>query len=385
MRASQLLWRDLSGWVDDPEQPRGADADLVLYFGSRIMLGQPAHFDALRNRFPAAQILGCSTGGQMAEGDVTDEQLTALVIDFANTQIQVAEATVRDPSDSRAAGAAIGTELAGPDLAGIFILSDGLHVNGSALVEGVMSAVGTHVPVSGGLAGDGAAFAETLVGCNGQPVSRKVAAVGFYGTAVRFGHGSAGGWDVFGPKRKITKAAGNVLFEVDGKPALDLYKLYLGPEDSQKLPGSALLFPMRIYDPQQPAQSVVRTVLAVDAKAGSMTFAGDMPEGWTAQLMRGSFTRLCAGAAEAMQHAVGDLGQPSDSATAAILVSCIGRRLLLGQRIDEEIEAATAELPANCAPVGFYSYGEISPHDESGHVQLHNQTMTVTLISERAA
>jgi len=383
MRASQFLWRDLSGWVEDPEQPRGADADLVLYFGSRAMLGQKAHFEALKNRFPAAQILGCSTGGQMAEGDVTDEQLTALVIDFANTQVQVAEATVRDPAESHAAGAAIGAELAGPDLAGIFILSDGLHVNGSALVEGVVEAVGAHVPVSGGLAGDGAAFAETLVGCNDQPTSHKVAAVGFYGSAIRFGHGSAGGWDVFGPKRTITKAAGNVLFEVDGKPALDLYKLYLGPEDSQKLPGSALLFPMRIHDPLHPGQSVVRTVLAVDAKVGSMTFAGDMPEGWTAQLMRGNFSRLCAGAAQATQHAVGDLGQ--DSASAAILVSCIGRRLLMGQRIDEEIEAVTAELPANCAPVGFYSYGEISPHDETGHVQLHNQTMTVTLISERAA
>src|SRR3954464_15397310 len=155
MRASQFLWKDLSGWVEDPEQPRGADADLVLYFGSRAMLGQKAHFEALKNRFPAAQILGCSTGGQMAEGDVTDEQMTALVIDFANTQIQVAEATVRDPGESHAAGAAIGAELAGPDLAGIFILSDGLHVNGSALVEGVVEAVGAHVPVSGGLAGDG--------------------------------------------------------------------------------------------------------------------------------------------------------------------------------------------------------------------------------------
>ncbi len=385
MRASQLLWRDLSGWVDDPEQPRGADADLVLYFGSRAMLQQPGHFDVLKNRFPAAQILGCSTGGQMAEGDVSDDKLTALAIDFDNTQIQLAEAIVRDPAESYAAGAAIGAELRGPDLAGVFILSDGLHVNGSALVEGVVAAIGPDVPVSGGLAGDGAAFAETLVGCNGQPVSRKVAAVGFYGSAVRFGHGSAGGWDVFGPKRKITRSAGNVLLEVDGKPALDLYKLYLGPEDSQKLPGSALLFPMRIYDPLHPAQSVVRTVLAVDETAGSMTFAGDMPEGWTAQLMRGNFNRLCAGAAEATQHAVGDLAQPADLASAAILVSCIGRRLLMGQRIDEEIEAATAELPDNCAPIGFYSYGEISPHDESGHVQLHNQTMTVTLISERAA
>lgn len=382
MHAAQLYWKDLSGWADDPEQPLGAD--LVLYFGSRAMLSDHRHFEALRARFPDANILGCSTGGQMAAGDVSDQTLTALALDFGATALKVAKADVNSPDQSLATGAEIGAQLRSPDLAGVFVLSDGLNVNGSALVAGITSTVGKSVPVSGGLAGDGAAFAETLVSCNSVPRSKLVAAVGFYGEAIRFGHGSAGGWDVFGPKRRISKSAGNLLFEVDGKPALDLYKQYLGPEESQKLPGSALLFPMRISDPRHPEQSVVRTVLSVDAQKGSMTFAGDMPEGWIAQLMRGSFSRLCAGAAEATRQAVEELGATDDQ-SAAILVSCIGRRLLMGQRIDEEIEAATAELPEKCAPVGFYSYGEISPHDASGHVQLHNQTMTVTLLSEKAA
>jgi hypothetical protein len=383
MFASQLLWKDGDGWSDESAEP--VTADLVLYFGPRAMLSDLAHYHALLSRYPRAQIMGCSTGGQMADGDVTDERLTVLALRFATTPFRLAEAMVSDPVDSRAAGAAIGKQLAAVDLAGIFVLSDGLHVNGSALVEGIISAVGPEVPVSGGLAGDGAAFVETLVSCNGQPVSHKIAAAGFYGDAIQFGHGSAGGWDVFGPKRMITKSNGSVLFEVDGGPALELYKLYLGPEDTKKLPGSALLFPMRITDPQHPEQSVVRTVLAVDAQDGSMTFAGDMPKGWAAQLMHGSFSRLCAGAAEATHHAVTEMGSSSTSDSAAILVSCIGRRLLMGQRIDEEIEAATAELPDNCVPVGFYSYGEISPHDGSGQVQLHNQTMTVTLMSEKAA
>lgn len=383
MQASQLYWKDLSGWADDPEQP--LNADLVLYFGSREMLANVGHFDALRRRFPDADILGCSTGGQIAGSDVSDQVLTALALDFATTPLRVAEAEIDDPAHSGAAGAEIGQRLAAPDLAGIFVLSDGLHVNGSALVEGIVGQVGKSVPVSGGLAGDGPDFARTLVGCNGLPKSNSIAAVGFYGPAIRFGHGSAGGWDVFGPKRRITRADGNVLLEVDGKPALDLYKLYLGPEESRNLPGSALLFPMRISDPRHPTQTVVRTVLAVDAETGSMTFAGDMPEGWTAQLMRGAFSRLSAGAAEATHRATAELGPTHGAQSAAILVSCIGRRLLMGQRIDEEIEAATAELPPNCRPVGFYSYGEIAPHGVTGQVQLHNQTMTVTLISEKAA
>lgn len=383
MRASHLYWTDLEGWAGDDEQQ--ADADLVLYFGSRAMLADGRHHAALTDRFPDARLLGCTTGGQMVDGDVDDGRLSVLALHFDDTGLELAEAVVEEPAQSIDAGISIGTRLASADLAGVFVLSDGLHVNGSALVEGIASAVGANVPLSGGLAGDGAAFAETLVG--GREPARRgaVAAVGFYGDVIQFGHGSGGGWDVFGPKRKITKATGNLLEEVDGRPALDLYKLYLGPEESRKLPGSALLFPMRIYDPRHPHHAVVRTVLAVDEASGSMTFAGDMPEGWTAQLMRGSFGRLCAGAAEAMQQALAALQAPVAGDTAAILISCIGRRLLMGQRIDEEIEAVTAELPDRYKPIGFYSYGEISPHGQSGRAQLHNQTMTVTLVNEKAA
>lgn len=382
MHASQLYWTDVTGWAAEREPPHSAD--LVLYFGSRAMLSNARHHDALRSRFPDARLLGCSTGGQMADGEVNDERLSALAFDFDRTRLKLAEAMVEQPDQSRAVGLSIGAELAAPDLVSVFILSDGLHVNGSALVDGVASAVGPAIPLSGGLAGDGAAFAETLVGAAAPARSGTVAAVGFYGSAIQFGHGSGGGWDVFGPKRKITKASGNVLYEVDGQPALDLYKLYLGPDDSQRLPGSALLFPMRIYDPRHPHHAVVRTVLAVGGRDGSMTFAGDVPEGWTAQLMRGSFGRLCNGAAEATQQALETMTSPASGDSAAILISCIGRRLLMGQRIDEEIEAVTAELPPGYRPIGFYSYGEIAPHGQSGRAQLHNQTMTVTLMSERA-
>lgn len=382
MHASQLYWTGEAGWETDTRPSR--HADLVLYFGPRAILSSDAHYEALRSRFPHARLLGCSTGGQMAGGDVDDERLSALALDFDHTRLELAEAMIDEPSQSRAAGLSIGAQLASPDLANVFVLSDGLHVNGSALVDGIISAVGPDVPLSGGLAGDGAAFAETLVGATTRCRSGAVAAVGFYGDAIQVGHGSGGGWDVFGPKRRISKADGNVLHEVDGQPALELYKLYLGPEDSQRLPGSALLFPMRVHDPRHPQNAVVRTVLSIDSSNGSMTFAGDMPEGWTAQLMRGNFGRLCTGAAEATQHALATMGTAPVGDSAAILISCIGRRLLMGQRIDEEIEAVSDELPEGYRAIGFYSYGEISPHSESGRAQLHNQTMTVTLMSERA-
>lgn len=383
MRATQFDWRDLEAWSGDAEQ--SASAGLVLYFGARSMLAAKDPYTVLRRRFPTAHIVGCSTGGQMQGDDVSDDIITTLALEFADTPLKLAQANVADPEDSRAAGASLGAALSDPTLAGIFVLSDAIHVNASALVDGLVAAVGSGVPISGGLAGDGARATETLVGADATPQSGTVAAIGFYGDAIRFGHGSAGGWDVFGPKRRITKSNGNVLYEVDGKPALELYKLYLGPEEGRKLPGSALIFPMRISDPNHPTQMVVRTVLGVDHEAGSMTFGGDIPEGWVAQLMHGTFRRLCEGAAEATRQAVGSLDASPDATSVAILVSCIGRRLLMGQRIDEEIEAATAELPGNCLPVGFYAYGEIAPPGGSGRAQLHNQTMTVTVLSEKAA
>jgi len=382
MRASRLFWTGAEGWSDDVDPLNRAG--LVFYFGSRRTLADPAVYNSLRQRFPAAHILGCSTGGQLARDNVSDDTACAMALDFAATDLRVARAAIGRTADSRTTGAAIGAALKDDRLAGVFVLSDGLKVNGSALVEGIAAEVGSAVPVSGGLAGDGAEFARTMVCCDAPPERDIVAAVGFYGDAVRIGHGSAGGWDVFGPLRTITRSSGNVLFEVDGKSALDLYKLYLGPEESEKLPGSALLFPLRIFDPDHPDRSVVRTILAVDHAAGSMTFAGDMPLGWKAQLMRGNIGRLCAGAAEATHRAVAAAHPDAGTQSAAIFVSCIGRRLLMGQRIEEEIEAVTAELGGSCVPTGFYSYGEISPHEVSGFCQLHNQTMTVTVIAERA-
>ena len=110
-----------------------------------------------------------------------------------------------------------------------------------------------------------------------------------------------------------------------------------------------------------------------------MIFAGDVPQDAVAQLMRGHFDRLIEGAAQAALAAKSANG---GSEHLAILVSCIGRKLLLGERIVEEVEAVTATLDEGTAITGFYSYGEISPHPESGRCELHNQTMTITVLSE---
>ena len=379
MRARELSWSATEAWNGD--QIGGNRADLVLYFGARRALAEKTRFDELREIFPNAHVLGCSTGGQIHNGDVVDDKITALAISFDTTKLKLACEPVTSPDASHSCGTAIGRALNADDLAGIFVLSDGLNVNGSELVAGITSVVGREASLTGGLAGDGAEFGETLVGADDAPRSHRVAAIGFYGPAIRIGHGSAGGWDVFGPRRRITRSIGNLLLELDGEPALDLYERYLGEEDAKGLPGSALLFPLQVCNPSQPDSEIMRTVLAVDRDKRTMTFAGDMPEGWIAQLMRGNFDRLSAGAADAARQAQAGVGE---SESVAILVSCIGRRLLMGQRISDEIEAACAVLGSKTRRLGFYSYGEISPHAASGACELHNQTMTITTFHEAA-
>lgn len=382
MQVGQLQWDAARGWSRFGEAAQG-NADLVLYFGARSALADGERHRELREAFPRAHVLGCSTGGQLLGDEIQDVGVAAIAVGFDATRLRLASEPVSGPEASEECGARLGRALAADDLAGVFLLSDGLHVNGSGLASGLAGAVGEAVPVTGGLAGDGGEFRETLVGAGDlSPASRRVAALGFYGSAVRVGHGSAGGWDAFGPFRRITRSEGNVLFELDGKPALDLYERYLGDE-AAALPGSALLFPLRVWDPRRPEHDVVRTVLGVDRERRTMTFAGDVPKGWGAQLMRGGFDRLTAGAGDAARQAVGGIaGVGGDSL--AILISCIGRRLLMGQHAADEVEAVGARLGGGVTRLGFYSYGEISPHAVSGACELHNQTMTVTTIAEAA-
>ena len=383
MHSQQITWNLQTGWGPQVADPDGIM--LVFYFGTREVLADGARYRELREMFSAAHIVGCSTGGQINDNDVSDEGIVAAAISFHATKLRLVGKDISDASQSWSCGETIGRALSENDLAGVFVLSDGLNVNGSELVNGMVSAIGPRVPLTGGLAGDGADFAETLVGGDCPPRSHVVVAVGFYGEAIKIGHGSAGGWDLFGPRRQVTRSTGNVLFELDGEPALDLYERYLGPEDSKGLPGSALLFPIQVHDAERPDSAVVRTVLAVDHQSRSMTFAGDVPQGWTAQLMRGNFDRLAEGAADAARQARAGLNVAEEEHQFSILVSCIGRRLLMGQRTSDETESAAAELGSHTLRLGFYSYGEISPHAKSGICELHNQTMTVTSFAEVGA
>jgi hypothetical protein len=351
---------------------------LVLAFGSRTLFEDRRNFTAIRAAYPDAVIAGCSTAGEIQGTMVRDETLVTTAIAFDDTRVQFAAAEVGSASDSFAAGKSLADALQKDDLIHVLIFSDGLNVNGTELVRGLKSRLPQQVEVTGGLAGDGELFQKTLVCANDFPTDHTIAAIGLYGQHIKIGYGSVGGWDSFGPERLITRAKGNVLFDLDGKPALGLYKRYLA-DHAAGLPATALLFPLSLRS--ENGNGVVRTILGINEAEQSMTFAGDMPEGHYARLMKANFDRLIDGAiaaAEVSEHT----SSPKNSAQFALLISCVGRKLVLKQRIEEEVEGVRHILGDQAALAGFYSYGEISPHAPGGSCELHNQTMTITTFSE---
>lgn len=377
MFVSQMIWTTLKGWHQVGNEPLKSPS-LVLYFGTRHVLESGERYEELRQQFPEAVIMGATSGGEILNNKLYDNTVVVSLIQFENTKIKPILTNIKDSSESHTAGSTIASALKTDDLAGIFVLSDGVNVNGSSLVNGIRSVIGDNITITGGLASDGDLFVSTLVGVNEKPKSNCIGAIGLYGSSIQIGHGSLGGWDSFGPQRIITKSKNNILYELDGKPALSLYKNYLGDE-AEKLPSSALLFPLSIKSEIGAKDTVVRTVLSVNEDEQSMTFAGDIPENYIAQLMYGNFEHLIEGASDSARQAS---ETSNNSQQFGILISCIGRRLLMGQYISDELEAVFDFWRKQVPLTGFYSYGEISPNSQSGICDLHNQTMTITTFGE---
>ncbi len=388
MKIEQKQWTSEGGWTSASTESLGNSAQLVLVFGATAVLHKEDLVKAIRDSYPAANILGCSTAGEICGSRVDDDSLVVTAVHFDHTECRMAQVAMSENVDSFHAGELLARALPrssgfsgrGPaeNLSHVLVFSDGLKVNGSDLVHGLEKHLPEGVTVTGGLAGDGARFGETLVFCDGVPKRDTVSVLGLYGSRLKVGFGSLGGWDSFGPERLITRSKGNVLFELDGQSALGLYKKYLG-EHAKGLPATGLLFPLSIRA-KDGESSVVRTILSIDEEEESVTFAGDIPEGAYARLMKANFDRLISGATGAAQTSYKAIG--STSPELALLISCVGRKLVLKQRIEEEVEGVRDVLGGSAVLTGFYSYGEISPFAPGAKCELHNQTMTITTFSE---
>lgn len=367
--------------LENEHNPDGLEpgkCQLVLGFGSKELLSNHVMYSVFRHKFPMAEIVLCSTAGEIYGETVLDDSVSAVAIWFEKTSVKSASVEIDGFANSYDAGATLVQKLDQDHLKFIFVLSDGAKVNGSELVRGIESQVLHKIPVTGGLAGDGARFQSTLLGLNAEPNSGQIVAIGLYGDAIRIGHGSMGGWEMFGLEKTVTQSVSNELFEIDGVNALELYKQYLG-KYAGELPGSALLFPLSVKLPGA-SEPVVRTILSIHAETNSMVFAGDVPEGARVRFMKANFDKLIDAASVAAQDALTPL--KTQEPQLALLISCVGRKLILGKRVDEEVEAVKDAFPQGTQLLGFYSYGEISPMHAETKCELHNQTMTITTFSE---
>jgi hypothetical protein len=359
----------------------GIKPQLGFIFGSVSVFENQEFMKSLVNQKPGTQWIGCTTAGEVSQKGVTDETaiLTGLHFDNTQTKFKVATVKIDSAEHSDKAGESLAKALAGPDLHSIVIISPGVNVNGSMLVKGVTSVAGPKVTVTGGLAGDGGKFQKTYTVSPEGVAHDQLVGIGLYGKNIQLRHGCMGGWDPFGKTRKVTKSAANVVFELDGQPALNVYKEYLG-EHAKDLPASGLMFPFAILNNQAAETGLIRTILSVDEKAGSLTFAGDVEQGCQVRLMHANTNGLVGGAKSAAQNAILDGLAPT---AFAMVVSCVGRKLVMGPSVDEEIEAFSEVFGSGCSLAGFYSYGEISPFLKEVGCQLHNQTMTISYITEK--
>lgn len=378
MKIEQKMWSREAGWSQGAPGDLKEIPQLVLVFGGNSALTNESVMKEVRNAYPEANVLGCSTAGEICGTRVFDDSLVVTAIHLEQSQVKGTHVKIRDNVGSYDAGKYLADTIDKDGLAHAFVLSDGLRVNGSELVRGLTEHLPPDVSLTGGLSADGANFQQTHVIWDGIPETDSIAILGLYGDRLKVGYGSKGGWDSFGPERVITRSDGNVLFELDGRSALDLYKQYLG-EHAAGLPATGLLFPLSLRG-EEGQTGVVRTVLAINEPEQSMTFAGDLQEGSYARLMKANFDRLIDGAMDAATVCRESIS-PTQSEL-AILISCVGRKMVLKQRTEEEVESVSEVLGDQAILTGFYSYGEISPFTHSARPELHNQTMTITTLAE---
>lgn len=380
MRIAQALIRQWPEQRDRLRPLQDLSPALVLAFGDLRLLDTPGLARDLAAAFPGAVLAGCSTAGEIHDGQVLEGSLSVTALDLGSLACFPASTELAGSEDSFSAGERLGAALAAGGARAALVFAQGVRINGSALVDGLASRFPEGIPIGGGLAGDGGAFQGTVVLSAEGLSATRILALGFHGERLAFSSGSFGGWKAFGPLRKVTAARGNVLLELDGEPALATYKRYLG-DHARELPGSGLRFPFEMVSRGLASEGVIRTILGVDEGEGSLTLAGEVdPEGFL-RLMHAQTDGLVDGADEAARLALGGDARLAGP-TLALLVSCVGRKLVMGGRVEEEVEAVAARCGAFAHLTGFYSYGEIGPVP-GGSCRLHNQTMTLSLIAER--
>lgn len=351
-----------------------SDADLVFVFGSVGILETPNFYSVLKDSFPNAHICGASCGSSILSESLVSDQCTILAIQFKAAQVRNLKVKISDRHDVDGVIHEIHKHFPLNNLKGLCILVDGFAINSGGLISNLTKKFPS-VPIFGGLASDGDAMITSCVMNNGIGEKGIISVSGFYGESLSISTALAGGWQRFGPERLITKSHDNILEEIDGKKAVQLYKEHLQKEHLN-LPHDGLMLPLSVYPKDHPELGKTRSVIGITDDEKALVFAGDVPKGHQARFMTSSIQSLCRGAEEA----VATLKPNGDGF--AIAFSCIGHHMFLSSMTEDELDVLTGCLGPNIPLVGFYSNGEICPIGGKHESALHNQTTAIALITE---
>ena len=260
------------------------------------------------------------------------------------------------------------------------VFSDGLTGNGSALVRGLESVLGTRVPVAGGTAGDDGKFERTCQFHGSKILSDAVVGMGFSGTFT-VSTGVQSGWSPVGIAKKVTRAAENVVYELNGQPALEVYERFLG-KHACKLPAVGVEYPLGLVDRHgdlgEEDFCLLRATMSVNREEGSISFAGEVLEDSWVRLTCGDHTSILSAAESAARRALENLGTATPSLV--FVFSCMARKIVLGRRTSEESDMIRGILGDNVPMLGFYTYGEYCPLTVGQRNLFHNETVTISVI-----
>jgi hypothetical protein len=324
-------------------------------------------------------LIGCTTDGEIStEGFSIGSSVLGGI---ASDQIEFELALVEHISgDSEQAGRDLATAFS-DEVCYIQLFSDGITGNGSAILRSMAAGFKDTIPVAGGTSGDAGKFKATWQFQGDRVYSDAAVAIGFKGK-FKLGTGVWSGWAPIGLPKRVTRAEGNVLYELNGESALSVYERFLG-RHAKRLPGVGVEYPLGIIGqfegPNGHDHLLLRATMSVNWEEQSIQFAGEIPEGAMVYLTCGERASILDATEKAARLAIDDLGQDVEPAI-VFFYSCMARKTLLGLRTKEEIERVRTQFNPDVPIIGFYTYGEFCRVNRGGPSLLHNETATLSII-----